>query len=86
MKHAVIERNYLEAIEHPNICRLYYSFQDACNVYLVLEYLNGGDLRTVLGYHQWTEEEAKPFILEISSALDYLHGLNIVHRDVKPEV
>ena len=63
-----------------------YSFQDEHYLYLVLDHYGSGDLRSAFGQHLWTETDAKIVLVEITSALAHLHSMNIVHRDVKPEV
>lgn len=46
----------------------------------------GGDLRSNMRGRVWSETMARPIIAEVISALRYLHGLKVVHRDVKPDV
>lgn len=63
-----------------------YAFQDDDNLYIVMNIMEGGDLR----YHlskmtTFTEGETKFLISSIILALDYLHSKMIIHRDVKPE-
>ncbi|KAI8817702.1 kinase-like protein [Fimicolochytrium jonesii] len=82
--HVVQERNILEDLKHPFICSLRYSFQDTENMYMALDLMTGGDLR----FHMTKafKEPAARFILaEVSAALEYLHSLQIVHRDIKPD-
>ena len=61
------------------------SFQDRETLYLVMDYLPGGDLRHHIGKcKKFTEEEAKFIIACILLGLEYLHKKNIIHRDIKP--
>ncbi|KAL6541753.1 hypothetical protein OROGR_011239 [Orobanche gracilis] len=56
------------------------------NLYLVMEYLNGGDLFSMLKNLGCLEEEmARVYIAEVVLALEYLHSLNVIHRDLKPD-
>lgn len=68
------------------ITRLQYAFQDKENLYLVMEYLPGGDLLGLMIRHgAFDEELAKFYLAEIALALNALHSLGFVHRDIKPE-
>ncbi|KAL3645219.1 hypothetical protein CASFOL_010399 [Castilleja foliolosa] len=56
------------------------------NLYLVMEYLNGGDLFSLLKNLGCLEEDmARVYIAEVVLALEYLHSLNVIHRDLKPD-
>lgn len=62
------------------------SFQDRETLFLVMDYLPGGDLRHhIAKCKKFTEEEAKFIIACIFLGLEYLHKKNIIHRDIKPE-
>ncbi|XVE69918.1 hypothetical protein DITRI_Ditri10aG0029900 [Diplodiscus trichospermus] len=80
------ERNILIAVRNPFVVRFFYSFTCRDNLYLVMEYLNGGDLYSLLRKVGCLEEEvARTYIAELVLALEYLHSLGIVHRDLKPD-
>jgi len=73
-------------VQHPNILRLLYYFEDEANVYLLLEYAKNGSLFSVLRKRgRLPEPEAAGFFVDVASALDYLHKHMVVHRDLKPE-
>merc|ERR1719454_1359516 len=73
-------------LQHPNILRLHYYFEDASKVYLLLEYANGGSLFSLLRKRgRLLESEAAPIFVDVAKALDCLHNYGIVHRDLKPE-
>lgn len=68
------------------IVNMQYSFQDRDNLYLVMDLLNGGDLRYHIARHRrFSEEQTKFFIACILVSLDYIHSKSIIHRDIKPE-
>eukprot|EP01112_Ceratiomyxa_fruticulosa_P007609 TRINITY_DN1976_c0_g2_i3.p1 TRINITY_DN1976_c0_g2~~TRINITY_DN1976_c0_g2_i3.p1 ORF type:complete len:1074 (-),score=203.93 TRINITY_DN1976_c0_g2_i3:294-3515(-) len=84
--HITAERNILAATHNPFLVKLYYSFQTRSSLCLVLEYLPGGDLYSLLrALGCFQEEMAKQYIAEVVLALEYLHSLNIIHRDLKPD-
>lgn len=66
--------------------KLLYSFQDEKNLYLVMEFLQGGDLMTILmRYDILTEEQTRFYIAETAMAINSVHQLDYVHRDLKPD-
>ncbi|KAH9758652.1 putative serine/threonine protein kinase IRE4 [Citrus sinensis] len=80
------ERNILITVRNPFVVRFFYSFTCRDNLYLVMEYLNGGDLYSLLRKVGCLEEDvARIYIAELVLALEYLHSLGIVHRDLKPD-
>ncbi|KAK2536468.1 Mastl [Columba guinea] len=80
------ERDALALSKSPFIVHLYYSLQSANNIYLVMEYLIGGDVKSLLHiYGYFDEEMAVKYISEAALALDYLHRHGIIHRDLKPD-
>ncbi|XP_066155836.1 ribosomal protein S6 kinase beta-2 [Euwallacea fornicatus] len=86
VSHTKAERNILESVMHPFIVQLNYAFQTGGKLYLVLEYLNGGELFTHLENEGIFMEDCSAFYLaEIILALEHLHSLGIIYRDLKPE-
>ena len=84
--HTKSERSILEAINHPSIVSLHYAFQTDHKLYLILEYLSGGELFTLLERKGVFLEDAASFYLgEITLALGHLHTNGIIYRDLKPE-
>ncbi|XP_043687810.1 probable serine/threonine protein kinase IRE4 isoform X4 [Telopea speciosissima] len=80
------ERNILITVRNPFVVRFFYSFTCRDNLYLVMEYLNGGDLYSLQRNVGCLEEDvARIYIAELVLALEYLHSLGIVHRDLKPD-
>lgn len=84
--HVKAERDVLALADNPWVVKLQYSFQDATNLYLVMEYLQGGDLMTHLMKHDiLTEDVTRFYIAEVALAIWFVHQLNYVHRDLKPD-
>ncbi|KAF7989100.1 hypothetical protein HCN44_007410 [Aphidius gifuensis] len=84
--HTKTERNILEAIKHPFIVDLMYAFQTGGKLYLILEYMCGGELfRHLNDEGIFLEETACFYLSEIILALEHLHKQGIIYRDLKPE-
>ncbi|KAJ3057882.1 serine/threonine protein kinase, AGC, partial [Quaeritorhiza haematococci] len=85
-KHVMNEKNILESARHPFIVELLATFQDRDHLYIVMEYIVGGDMFTHLRKHRrFKEEVARFYASELVLAVEYLHSKNIVYRDLKPE-
>ena len=82
-----MERDILTSTKTPWLVRLLYAFQDPQFVYLAMEYVPGGDFRTLLNNSGVLKEEhARFYITEMFAAVNELHRLGYIHRDLKPEV
>mmetsp|Transcript_30828 Transcript_30828/g.86397 ORF Transcript_30828/g.86397 Transcript_30828/m.86397 type:complete len:455 (+) Transcript_30828:151-1515(+) len=80
------ERDVLTRVTHPNIVLLHAAFQTKGRVYLVMNFVNGGQLLFHLRNKAWFKEaSAKFYIAQIILAIHYLHSIGIIHRDLKPE-
>src|ERR1700730_384389 len=76
----------MKLIEHPNIMRLYDVWETSTELYLILEYVQGGELFDYLCQKgKLPIPEALNYFQQIISAIDYCHRFNIAHRDLKPE-
>ncbi|GLI69965.1 hypothetical protein VaNZ11_014711 [Volvox africanus] len=84
--HVKAERDVLAEVQNPYIVKLYYSFQDEDFLYLVMEYLAGGDVMTLLMRKDiFTEEETRFYIAETVLGLESIHKAGYIHRDIKPD-
>ncbi|XP_060534562.1 serine/threonine-protein kinase greatwall [Cylas formicarius] len=82
----VNERNALALTKSPFCVHLYYSLQTSSSIYLVMEYMVGGDLKSLLSVYGFFDESMASFyVAEVCLALQYLHRHNIIHRDIKPD-
>ncbi|XP_066495139.1 ribosomal protein S6 kinase alpha-1 [Tiliqua scincoides] len=81
-----MERDILAEVNHPFIVKLHYAFQTEGKLYLILDFLRGGDLFMRLSKEvMFTEEDVKFYLAELALGLGHLHHLGIVYRDLKPE-
>ncbi|POV95604.1 hypothetical protein PSHT_15572 [Puccinia striiformis] len=86
VEHTNSERQMLAAVRHPFLVNLWGTFADSYNLYMVMDFVSGGELFNLLRKSQrFPDPVAKFFGAEVALALDYLHCLNIVYRDLKPE-
>uniref|UniRef100_A0A8C7NXK7 Serine/threonine-protein kinase DCLK2 n=1 Tax=Oncorhynchus mykiss TaxID=8022 RepID=A0A8C7NXK7_ONCMY len=76
----------LRRVKHPNIVLLIEEMDTYSELYLVMELVKGGDLfDAITSTNRYTERDASGMLYNLADAIKYLHSLNIVHRDVKPE-
>ncbi|KAM3402161.1 hypothetical protein ACQJBY_006232 [Aegilops geniculata] len=86
VEHVRAERNLLAEVDHHCIVKLYCSFQDNEFLYLIMEYLPGGDMMTLLMRKDTlTEDEARFYVGETVLAIEAIHKHNYIHRDIKPD-
>ncbi|KAF8165464.1 hypothetical protein B0H34DRAFT_689303 [Crassisporium funariophilum] len=76
----------MKQAESPFVAKLFFTFQSKENLYLVMEYLNGGDCAALIkSLGSLPEEWTKNYIAEVVLGLEYLHQRGVVHRDLKPD-
>ncbi|PKN95341.1 MAG: hypothetical protein CVU44_01280 [Chloroflexi bacterium HGW-Chloroflexi-6] len=79
------EAETVAGLDHPNIVQILNYGEEAGTYYIVMEYLNGPDLRTLLKEQKRiTLPTFVPILRDVASALDYAHSRGLVHRDIKP--
>ena len=84
--HVKAERDILAEADNEWVVKLYYSFQDKDNLYLVMEYIPGGDLMSLLiRLEIFSEELARFYIAELVLAIESVHKMGFIHRDIKPD-
>lgn len=81
------EIEIMKFCRYRNIVKLIENFEDHENIYIILEYLSGGNLNNYLSSQKTLlpEGKIKNLVLEIASGINYLHHFGIIHRDLKPE-
>lgn len=80
------EVEIMKTLKHPNVCKLFETYEEGRFMYIVMELCEGGELfDQIADAGNITEHVAADVIGQVSSALNYAHGLNIAHRDLKPE-
>ncbi|OMJ76529.1 hypothetical protein SteCoe_24106 [Stentor coeruleus] len=86
VEHSKHERNVLRILDSPFIIKLYSSFQDNSCLYLVLEYVSGGELFSRLRlWHHFPNDAALFYSAQILLAIEHIHRQGYMYRDLKPE-
>ncbi|XP_074643969.1 rho-associated protein kinase 2-like [Tubulanus polymorphus] len=79
------EREIMANANSEWIVQLHFSFQDTKSLYMVMDYMPGGDLVNLMGNYDIPEKWARFYCAEVVLALDAIHSMNFIHRDVKPD-
>ncbi|KAJ0422787.1 kinase-like domain-containing protein [Aspergillus carlsbadensis] len=86
IEHTNDERRMLNRVRHPFLITLWGTWQDSRNLYMVMDFVEGGELFSLLRKSQrFPNPVAKFYAAEVTLALEYLHSLDIIYRDLKPE-
>ncbi|KAG0247905.1 hypothetical protein BG011_000759 [Mortierella polycephala] len=86
VEHINSEKQILSQVHFPFIVNLFTTFQDDCNLYMLLEYVIGGELFSHLRKAgRFTNDMTRFYAAEIVLAIEYLHSRDIIYRDLKPE-
>ena len=86
VQRAFLERDIMTFTENPFVVSMYCSFETKNHLCMIMEYVEGGDVRTLLNNIETLPEEiTRMYAAEVVLALEYLHSYGIVHRDLKPD-
>ncbi|KAK8088036.1 hypothetical protein PG997_002997 [Apiospora hydei] len=86
VEHTNDERKMLSEVKHPFLITLWGTFHDCKNIYMVMDFVEGGELFSLLRKSgRFPNPVAKFYAAEVTLALEYLHAKNIIYRDLKPE-
>lgn len=84
--HVKAERDILAEADNEWVVKLYYSFQDKDSLYFVMDYIPGGDMMSLLIRMEiFPEHLARFYIAELTLAIESVHKMGFIHRDIKPD-
>jgi protein kinase A len=86
VEHTLNEKKVCYSMDFPFVVNLKFHFKDNSNLYMVLEFVNGGEMFTHLRkMGRFSEEHAKFYAAQVCMAFEYMHSMDVVYRDLKPE-
>lgn len=86
VEHTINEKKITSCVSCPFIASFMSSFKDNSNLYIVLEYVPGGEMfKHLVKQNKFTENQSRFYCGQVILAIEYLHSLDIIHRDLKPE-
>ncbi|KDO66334.1 hypothetical protein CISIN_1g013407mg [Citrus sinensis] len=76
----------MKLVKHPNVVRLYEVMGSKTKIFIVLEFVTGGELfDKIVNHGRMKEDEARRYFQQLINAVDYCHSRGVYHRDLKPE-
>ncbi|XP_020101159.1 CBL-interacting protein kinase 32 isoform X1 [Ananas comosus] len=91
LKHKMVEQikreiATMKLIKHPNVVRIYEVMGSKTKIFIVLEFVTGGELfDKIVNHGRMREDEARRYFQQLINAVDYCHSRGVFHRDLKPE-
>ncbi|XP_024024135.1 CBL-interacting serine/threonine-protein kinase 9 [Morus notabilis] len=91
LRHKMVEQikreiSTMKLIKHPNVLKLFEVMASRTKIYIVLEFVDGGELFDKIAKHgRLKEDEARSYFQQLINAVDYCHSRGVFHRDLKPE-
>ncbi|XP_058072994.1 uncharacterized protein LOC131221714 [Magnolia sinica] len=90
LKHKMIgqikrEISTMKLVKHPNVIQMHEVMASKTKIYIVLEYVTGGELFDKIAHGRLKEDEARKYFQQLINAVDYCHSRGVFHRDLKPE-
>ncbi|CAL9100542.1 unnamed protein product [Musa acuminata subsp. burmannicoides] len=91
LRHKMVEQikreiSTMKLIKHPNVVQIYEVMASKTKIYIVLEFVDGGELFDKVANHgKLKEDEARRYFQQLINAVDYCHSRGVYHRDLKPE-
>ncbi|XP_074582233.1 CBL-interacting protein kinase 32-like [Curcuma longa] len=91
LKHKLVEQiqreiSTMKLIKHPNVVRIYEVMGSKTKIFIVLEFVTGGELLDkIINHGRMRESEARKYFQQLIHAVDYCHSRGVYHRDLKPE-
>ncbi|OVA14770.1 Protein kinase domain [Macleaya cordata] len=92
LRHKMVEQQIkreistMKLIKHPNVVKLYEVMASKTKIYIVLEFVNGGELfDKIVNHGRLKEDDARKYFQQLINAVDYCHSRGVYHRDLKPE-
>lgn len=85
VKHVIDERNLMSSLDYPLVVNIRFSLQDEFDLFLIVDFMQGGDLRYCMNNLNFSQEQIMLYSAQTALAVNYLHSMGFIHRDIKPD-